>query len=565
MSDKPWLAHYPPSVPAEIDADSVASLPALFRASFERYADAPAFSNLGTEMTFGEVDVKSRAFAAYLSQDLKLARGDRVAVMLPNVLSSPVVICGILRAGLVAVNVNPLYTKRELEHQLEDSGARVIVVLENFAGTVEAALGGTPLETVVVAALGDDHGALKRWAVNFAVRHVKRLVKPWHIRGAVRYREALEAGAELDYRDPELAPTDLAFLQYTGGTTGVAKGAMLTHRNMVANVLQAKAWVGPFFSGKDGNAITALPLYHIFALTVNLFCLIELGARNVLVTNPRDLKAFVKVLAAERFAFITGVNTLFNALLNQPAFERVDFGNLKIALGGGMAVQADVAERWHKVTGRPIAQGYGLTETSPIVTANRLDIDRFNGSVGLPFPSTEVVILDDEGRRAPPGGIGEICVRGPQVMAGYWNRPDETSETLTDDGWLKTGDIGRLDDSGRLFIEDRKKDLIIVSGFNVYPNEVEDVVTSHPGVLEAAAVGVPDPRSGEAVKIFVVKKDASLTAEELTAYCRERLTGYKTPDFVEFIDALPKSNVGKVLRRELKDRDHAASAPRRRA
>lgn len=554
MSDRPWLAQYPEGVPADIDPEEYGSLSEMFRAALRRFDDDVAFVNSGTSLSFAAVDRLSHAFAAYLSVELKLGKGDRVAVMLPNMLQSPVVIFGILRAGLVAVNVNPLYTPRELEHQINDSGARVIVVLENFAGTVEKArTAGCRLDTVIVTGAGDGHAPLKRFLTNLVVKYVKKLVKPWRIPGAIRYRAAIRRGQALEYEEPEIGPSDLAFLQYTGGTTGVAKGAMLTHRNMVSNVLQATSWVKPFFGAHDGVAVTPLPLYHVFALTVNLFSLAELGARNMLVTNPRDLRGLVRELERTPVAFITGVNTLFNGLLNTPGFDDLDFRHLKVALGGGMAVQADVAERWRQTTGRPISQGYGLTETSPIISASVLDDRDFTGSVGLPLPSTDVAILDESDRPLALGEVGEICVKGPQVMRGYWNRPEETAATFTADGWLKTGDIGRLDGQGRLYIEDRKKDVIIVSGFNVYPNEIENVVTAHPDVHEAAAVGIPDKRSGEAVKIFVVKKNPALTEHALLQFCRERLTGYKIPDVVEFVDALPKTNVGKVLRRALKD------------
>jgi long-chain acyl-CoA synthetase len=552
MQDRPWFASYPEGVPRSIDPDRFGSLAALCLASCKRYPERIALSNFGVDLRFAELDARSRDVAAYLTDRLGLERGDRVAVMLPNLLQSPIALLGVLRAGLVVVNVNPLYTVPELEHQLKDSGARAIVVLDVYAATVEKVLPSTGVERVIVTRIGDSLPTLRRLVTNFAVKHIKRLVPAWHIPDALAWTDVLTAGAACDYTDPAIAPDDLAFLQYTGGTTGVAKGAMLSHRNVVSNVLQSSAWVGPFFDATRDLAITPLPLYHIFALTVNLFAFIELGAHNVLITNPRDLKAFVRELAARDFAFITGVNTLFNALLNTPGFQDLDFSHLRVALGGGMAVQEDVAERWQQVTGVPITQGYGLTEASPVVSANRLDADAFNGSIGLPYPSTDVAILDDAGQPVPAGDIGEICVKGPQVMAGYWQRPEETKATFTADGWLKTGDIGRLDDTGRLYIEDRKKDVIIVSGFNVYPNEVENVLTSHPGVLEAAVIGVPDPRSGEAVKAVVVKKSADLTADELAEFCRERLTGYKTPDIIEFADELPKSTVGKVLRRSLK-------------
>jgi long-chain acyl-CoA synthetase len=553
---RPWLASYPPAVPAEIDPSRYASVADLLRASFERYGDAPAFSNFGTTLSFKSIDRESRAFASFLANRLKLVKGDRVAVMLPNLLQSPIVIFGILRAGLVVVNVNPLYTRHELEHQLKDSGAHTIVVLENFAHTVAAVLGRTAVKTVLVTRVGDALPGVKASIVNFVTKHVKRLVPRWDIPGAVDYRAALALGRRMAFEDASIAPADLAFLQYTGGTTGVAKGAMLTHRNIVSNMLQASAVIRPFFNAQDGDAVTALPLYHIFALTVNLLCFVELGAHNVLITNPRDVHGFVAELKKVRLAFITGVNTLFNALLHDPGFAKIEFRYLKISLAGGMAVQADVAARWHELTGSHITQGYGLTEASPIVSANLPDGRAFDGSVGLPLPSTDVAILDDDDRELGVGATGEICVRGPQVMAGYWNRPDETAAVFVG-SWLRSGDIGRVDGSGLLFIEDRKKDMIVVSGFKVYPNEVEDAITLHPDVVEAAAIGVPSKQSGEVVKVFVVSKSGKLTANEVIAHTRKELTGYKVPHEVEFVKELPKSNVGKVLRRELKERESA--------
>jgi long-chain acyl-CoA synthetase len=553
MPHKPWLSAYSPGVPAEIDPDSYPSLVGLLEASFARFAAQPAFTNLDTTITFAEVERLSRSFAAYLQALPGLKPGDRVAIMVPNSLQSPVVLFGILRAGMVAVNVNPMYTIPELEHQLADSGARVIIVLENFAHTVAAALPRTKLETVVVTRLGDHCPALKRAAVNFVVKHVKKLVRPWRIPGAIAYRDALARGAELPYAPPRLEGRSLAFLQYTGGTTGRAKGAMLTHRNMVANTLQAAAWARPFYSVDAGVLVTALPLYHVYSLTANLFCFVELGAHNLLITDPRDFKGFVALLRKHRFAFMTGVNTLFNALLATPAFAALDFSSLRVVMGGGMAVQRDVATRWQAVTGVMIAQGYGLTEASPIVSGNPLHLKEFNGSVGVPFPSTEVAIFDDAGRELPAGEAGEICTRGPQVMAGYWGRPEETAKVLFGDGWLRTGDVGRFDANSFLFIEDRKKDVIVVSGFKVYPNEIEDVATQQDGVREAAAIGVPDSQSGEAVKLFVVRADGKVTAADVLAHARRSLTGYKVPRHVEFVDELPKSNVGKVLRRALKD------------
>jgi long-chain acyl-CoA synthetase len=557
MPPKPWLAAYPPGVPAEIDPDRYSSLVALLEKSFEQYAARPGFTNLGTTLTFAEVERQSRAFAAYLQSLPDLGPGERVALMLPNTLQYVVALFGVLRAGLVAVNVNPMYTVPELAHQLADSGARAIVVLENFAHTVADALPGTALTTVIVSRLGDHCAAPKRWLVNFVVKYVRRLVRPWRIAAAVDYRSTLARGARLTYRRPALGASDLAFLQYTGGTTGRAKGAMLTQRNMVANALQAAAWARPFFAPDAGVVVTPLPLYHVYSLTANLLCFVELGGQNLLVTDPRDLRSFIAELRATRFAFMTGVNTLFNALLHAADFATLDFSALRVCMGGGMAVQREVATRWQAVTGVPIAQGYGLTEASPIVCGNPLDLTDFNGSVGVPFPSTEVAIFDEHGVELGVDEVGEICVRGPQVMAGYWQRPEDTAGVLFGDGWLRTGDVGRLDAAGYVFIEDRKKDVIVVSGFKVYPNEVEDVATSQPGVLEAAAIGVPDEQSGEAVKLFVVRKDPRLTVADVLAHARANLTGYKRPKHVEFLDELPKSNVGKVLRRLLKDRPTA--------
>jgi long-chain acyl-CoA synthetase len=549
---KPWLAAYSPGVPAEIDPDHYPSLVALLEASFERFAAQPAFTNLDTTLSFAEVERLSRAFAAYLQALPGAHAGDRVAIMIPNTLQSPVALFGILRAGMVAVNVNPMYTVPELEHQLADSGAQTVVVLENFAHTVAAALPRTAVKHVIVTRLGDHCAPLKRFVVNFVVKHVKKLVRPWAIPGAVAYRAALERGAAAPYTPPRITGRDLAFLQYTGGTTGRAKGAMLTQRNMVANTLQAAAWARPFYEPDAGVVLTPLPLYHVYSLTANLLCFTELGAQNVLITDPRDIKGLVELMRKTRFAFMTAVNTLFNALLHAPGFDSLDFSSLRVCMGGGMAVQREVAQRWQQVTGVAIAQGYGLTEASPIVTANPLHLKEFNGSVGLPFPSTEVAIFDDDGAQLGAGEAGEICARGPQVMAGYWQRPEETAQVLFGAGWLRTGDVGRLDAQGYLFIEDRKKDVIVVSGFKVYPNEIEDVAVRQPGVREAAAIGVRDAQSGEAVKLFIVRKDPALTAAAVLAHARQNLTGYKVPRHVEFVDELPKSNVGKVLRRALK-------------
>ena len=550
---RPWLRSYPEGVPAEIDPAQYASLKELLERSFREHAALTAFSNFGAELTYAEVDRLSRQFAAYLQSGTGLKPGDRVAIMMPNLLQYPVVLFGILRAGMVVVNVNPLYTARELEHQLSDSGARVIVVLENFAHTVQRALPASVVDKVIVTGIGDQLPFLKRVITNFVVRYIKRLVPSWRIDSAERYREVLTKGDDLTYKDVEVGPEDIAFLQYTGGTTGVAKGAVLSHRNMVSNVLQAAAWARPFIAGRGDVAITPLPLYHVFSLTANLLCFIELGGHYLLITNPRDLPGFIRELKRGPFAYITGVNTLFVALVNTPGLGDVDFSRLKVSMGGGMAVQGSVSNEWQSMTGQPLAQGYGLTETSPVVSATPLDGRAYNGSVGLPVPSTEVAICDEAGTFLGLGEVGEICVRGPQVMRGYWNRPEATAEVLSDDGWLRTGDIGRMDEQGFVFIEDRKKDLILVSGFNVYPNEVEDVVVSHPGVLEAAVVGVQDERAGEAVRLFAVKKDPSLTKAELIEYCRESLTGYKIPREVIFKDELPKTNVGKVLRRALRE------------
>jgi long-chain acyl-CoA synthetase len=555
MPAKRWLAAYSPGVPAEIDPDRYPSLVALLEASFARFAELPAFTNLGTTIKFREVERLSRAFAAYLQALPGIKTGDRIAIMVPNTLQSPVVLFGILRAGMVAVNVNPMYTIPELEHQLVDSGARAIVVLENFAHTVAAALPNTKLETVIVTRLGDHCSPLKRAVVNFVVKRVKKLVRPWVIPGAVAYRDALANGAARRFSSPRLQGSDLAFLQYTGGTTGRAKGAMLTQRNMVANTLQAAAWARPLFTADAGVIVTPLPLYHVYSLTANLFCFVELGGHNLLITDPRDMKSFVALLRKTRFAFMTGVNTLFNALLHAPGFAELDFSALRIVMGGGMAVQRDVATRWQAVTGSVIAQGYGLTEASPILTGNPLHLKEFNGSVGVPFSSTEVAIFDDDAKELGVGEAGEICARGPQVMAGYWQKPEETARVMFGEGWLRTGDVGRLDENGFLFIDDRKKDVIVVSGFKVYPNEIEDVATLQKGVREAAAIGVPDAQSGEVVKLFVVRGDKNVTAADVLAHARRSLTGYKVPRHVEFVDELPKTNVGKVLRRALKERE----------
>ena len=550
--NRPWLSAYPEGVPAEIDPEGYASLKSLVERSFSQFESLPAFSNAGSRISYGETDELSRHFAAFL-QARGLQHGDRIAIMMPNLLQYPIAVFAALRAGLVVVNVNPMYTPRELEHQLKDSGAKAVLVLENFAHTVEQVVQDTDVETVIVTEIGDQFPLFKRVLFNFVVRRVKKMVPKWNIAGTIRYRAAMAQGRRVSFKEVQVSGDDIAFLQYTGGTTGVAKGAMLTHRNMVANILQISAWSKPYLQGPGDIGAAPLPLYHIFALSVNLFLFFELGGHDMLVTNPRDLPSFIKDLAREPVTLITGVNTLFAALLESPDFQQLDFSKLTICLGGGMAVQSDVAARWKALTGQSLCQGYGLTETSPVVTANPLDGREFNGSVGLPIPSTDVEIRDDDGNTLAMGEIGEICVRGPQVMRGYWQRPGATAEILSDDGWLQTGDIGRMDEEGFFYIEDRKKDMIIVSGFNVYPNEVEDVATAHPGILEAAAIGIPHEQSGEAVRLFVVRRDPELTADDVIAHCRENLTGYKIPREVVFRDDLPKTNVGKILRRELRD------------
>ena len=558
MVDRIWLRSYPAGMPAEIDADRFRSIPDMLDFAFERFADRPAFHNLGRSLSYAALDRLSRHFAAYLQGLPGMAKGERVAIMAPNLLQYPVVLFGILRAGLTVVNVNPLYTPRELEHQLKDSGAKAIVILENFAHTLQSVIDRTPVEHVVTTEVGDLLPVPKRWLVNLVIKRVKKMVPTWRIDGAVPLRAALARGAAGSFAPVTLAADDIAFLQYTGGTTGVSKGAMLTHRNILANMEQTGAWISADFKEGTEVAIAPLPLYHIFCLTATL-SFIKWGSLNVLVTNPRDLPALVKELGQWKWSIMTGVNTLFNGLLNTPGFDRLDFSAIKAVIGGGAAVQKPVAERWQQVTGRTITEGYGLTEASPVACANPLATP-WNGSIGVPYPSTEASIRSDGFEELPPwtgeGDIeqftGEICVRGPQVMKGYWNNPAETAKVLQD-GWLKTGDVGHMDPRGFFTITDRKKDMILVSGFNVYPNEVEGIIALHPGVLECGVAGVPDAKSGEAVKAVVVRKDPNLTKEALIAHCREHLTGYKLPRHVEFRDALPKSPIGKVLRRELRD------------
>ena len=557
--DRNWLNHYPPGVPADIDPDAYPSLKEAIEEAFSSYRTQPAFTNMGATLTYAQLDALSRAFAAWLQHKSGLVRGDRVALMMPNILQYPVALFGVLRAGMVVVNTNPLYTPRELEHQLKDSGAKAIVIVENFAHVLQQVLARTDLKNVLVTGVGDMLGAPKGWMVNFVLRHVRKQVPAWRIPGSVSFKTVLGSGLGLKMEPVSLGSEDIAFLQYTGGTTGVAKAAILTHRNMVANLLQSLAWIRPALQAGGGRiVITALPLYHIFALTSNCLAFLPLGARNVLITNPRDFPAFVAELKKYKFNFISGVNTLFNALLHTPGFDSVDFSALRATFAGGMAMQPVVAARWKEVTGNSVAQGWGLTETSPMVTANPIGLP-FNGSVGLPVSSTDVSIRDDAGAELPVNGVGEICVFGPQVMRGYWNRPDETEKVMFGD-WLRTGDIGRMDDRGFVYIEDRKKDMILVSGFNVYPNEIESVLAAHPGVLEVAAVAQADENSGEVVAVFVVKKDPTLSAEALIAFSRKELTGYKVPKHVYFRSDLPKSNVGKILRRALRDELRAAPA-----
>ena len=547
-----WLQQYPQGVPPDVDVKAYSSLKDIFETSCGRFAGLPAYSNMGVAMSYRELDEASRAFGAYLQKVAGLKRGDRLAIMMPNLLQYPIALFGALRAGIVVVNTNPLYTARELEHQLKDSGATAIVVLENFAATLQQVLQNTAVRTVITTQVGDQFPAVKRVLTNLVVKHVKKMVPAWSIPGTTTFNEALAAGRANTLDDVSLALDDIAFLQYTGGTTGVAKGAMLTHGNLVANLQQVAAWIARDLADGKEVGVIPLPLYHILALTVNLV-LMKIGAHIVLITNPRDLPAFIKTLAHTPFTFLIGVNTLYAALLNAPGFGEVPLKQAKVCAAGGMAVQRAVAERWKAATGVPIVEGYGLTETSPIAICNALAIKDWTGNIGVPIPSTEVAILDDDGREMPLGEVGEICIRGPQVMKGYWNRPDETSKVFTADGWFRSGDMGFMDGRGSIKITDRKKDMIIVSGFNVYPNEVEDVVMLHPGVLEAAAIGAADEKSGEVVKIVVVRKDPALTEQDLLAHCRKHLTGYKVPKVIEFrADPLPKTNIGKILRRELR-------------
>jgi long-chain acyl-CoA synthetase len=553
--EKIWLKSYPPGVPAEIDPDQYASVGELLEESFGHYRAKPAFVCMGKSMTYGELDEQSRKLGAWF-QSKGLARGARIAIMMPNVLQYPVAIAAILRAGYTVVNVNPLYTPRELEHQLKDSGAEAIVILENFAVTLQSVVRNTAVKHVIVASMGDLLGA-KGLLVNFVVRRVKKMVPAWSLPGHIKFNDAVSEGGRQTFKPVRVEPSDIAFLQYTGGTTGVSKGATLTHRNIVTNVLQSAAWHEPAHALRSDVDqvinVVALPLYHVFALTVCGFLTLRTGGLGILIPNPRDIAGMIKQLKGYAINTFPAVNTLYNAMLNHPDFSKLDVSRLMVANGGGMAVQEAVAKRWYAATHAPIVEGYGLSETSPCVTCNPVTVTEYSGTIGVPLPSTEVSIRDDDGNPLPSGQAGEICIRGPQVMAGYWNRPDETAKVMTADGFFKSGDIGVMDERGFVKIVDRKKDMILVSGFNVYPNEIEDVVAKHPGVFEVAAVGVPDQHSGEAVKLFIVKKDPALTDTDVFAFCKEQLTGYKRPKLIEFRNELPKTNVGKILRRELRD------------
>ena len=552
MQEFPWYKHYPSGIPQTINPDRYNSLVDLFEESCSKYGNMIAFENMGKALTFKEVDELSADFASYLQNGIGLKKGDKIAIQMPNLLQYPIAMFGALRAGLVVVNTNPLYTPREMEHQFKDSGAKAIIILANFAHNLEKVLAKTQIETVIVTEIGDLLGGIKGWVTNLVVKHVKKMVPAYNIPNILSFKAALTKGDRSTYKRPEIVNSDLAYLQYTGGTTGVSKGAMLTHRNLIANMEQISAWMLPKLREREELIITALPLYHIFALTVNCWAMLKIGAKNVLITNPRDMPAFIKDLKKYPFTVITGVNTLFNGLLNQEAFKQVNFDHLKIAVGGGMAVQRAVAKRWEDVTGIPLAEGYGLSETSPVLTCNPIDGTERIGTIGIPLPSTEVKCVDEDGTDAKVGEPGEIYARGPQVMPGYWNRDDETAKVFKD-AWFKTGDIGILSEDGFFSIVDRKKDMINVSGFNVYPNEIEDAIAEHPKVLEVAAVGVKDTSDNERVKVFVVKKDDSLTEAELIGFAKQTLTGYKVPKSVEFRTELPKSNVGKILRKILRD------------
>ena len=550
--EKTWFNEYQEGVAHEINVDEYKNIPHILDKSFEDYAEKPAFTCMGKTFTYHEIDYLSKKFGSYLQNQLGLSKGDRVALMMPNILQYPVALMGVLRTGMIAVNVNPLYTAKELKHQLNDSGAETIIIFENSAAILEKVLPDTNVKNIITTGIGDLLGFPKSMIVNFVIKHVKKMVPSWNL-NSVKFNDVLADGDQAKFKAADISLDDVAFLQYTGGTTGLSKGAVLTHKNIVANMLQAREWVGPVLKNGEEILITPLPLYHIFSLTANFFLFSSIGAHNILITNPRDIPDFVKKISKYKFTFITGVNTLFNALVNDEDFKKLDFSEMKVALGGGMAVQKAVAAKWKEVTGKPLVEAYGLTETSPAACINPLDIPEYNGKIGLPISSTEVKILDDEGNELPIGENGEIAIKGPQVMQGYWQQVEETAKVMTQDGFFKTGDIGFQDKKGYFQIVDRKKDMILVSGFNVYPNEVEDVVAGHPKVLECAAVGVEDEKSGELVKIFIVKKDDSLTEQEIKDFCKEELTNYKRPKFVEFRAELPKSNVGKILRKELRE------------
>ncbi|MGJ7495095.1 long-chain-fatty-acid--CoA ligase [Variovorax sp. RT4R15] len=557
MTDRPWLSSYPEGVPADIDASQYTSLVALMEESFSKYADRVAYSFMGKDLSFAQTDKSSAALAAYL-QNLGLVKGDRVALMMPNTPQYPISVAAVLRAGLVVVNVNPLYTPRELEHQLKDSGAKAIIIMENFGNTLQQCLQATPVKHIVLGAVGDQLGFLKGTLVNYVVRNVKKAVPPFDLPGAVRFNDAVEKGSARKLDKPVIGPDDVAVLQYTGGTTGVSKGAVLLHRNVIANVLQSEAWNDPAMktvpAGEQPTSVCALPLYHIYAFTVNMMLGMRTGGKNILIPNPRDLPAVLKELSKHTFHSFPAVNTLFNGLANHPDFGTVNWSNLKVSVGGGMAVQGAVAKLWLEKTGCPICEGYGLSETSPSATCNPTTSKAYTGTIGLPLPSTWLRLLDDDGNEVPAGERGEIAIKGPQVMAGYWQRPDETAKSMTADGYFKTGDIGTVDERGFFKIVDRKKDMVLVSGFNVYPNEVEDVVATLEGVMECAVVGVPDEKTGEAVKLVIVKKNPALTEQQVREFCRANLTGYKQPKVVEFRTEMPKTPVGKILRRELRDK-----------
>lgn len=553
---RPWLSNYPKGVPANIDPDAYPTLVDMFRETFDKYRSKPAFSCMGKELTYGQVDQLSGHFAAYL-QSRGLEPGDKIAIMMPNLLQYPIALFGALRAGLVVVNTNPLYTPREMHHQFSDAGVKGIVIAENFAANLQKIIGDTEIKTVILTSIGELLGFPKKHVVNFVVRTIKKMVPKYELNNSVSFSEALNQGRKFTLKPHEGTPDEVILLQYTGGTTGVSKGAMLTNRNLVANMQQIRAWMMPFLKEGEEIALCPLPLYHIFAFTVNCLALMNIGTLSILVTNARDLDSVIKAMKSYRISLVTGVNTLFNALTNHSDFQSVDFSNLKVTVGGGMAVQRPVAEKWQRLTGCFLSEGYGMTESSPVVTTNPLDGTGKLGTIGLPVPSTDVRIVDTQGNVLGPGGVGELQVKGPQVMKGYYNRPDETAKTVSE-GWLKTGDIGTMMEDGFFKIVDRKKDMILVSGFNVFPNEVEEVVAGHPKVLEVAAIGVPDAKSGEVVKVFVVKKDRSLKKDEIITYCRENLTGYKVPKHVEFRDELPKTNVGKILRRALREKEQEA-------